>query len=184
MLPCAGGRGPAFFIDATGGATTRPRSQLHHSPFFAVPNLAPAEVGARRGSAVKSRGHPLASPTWISRKWDPGGGARQGGEYPLALYCWGAGALRWSIRRQAARDLIVSGVHGGIEGSGLRTCACTFGRPHRTNPTHSLPPALCAHGSASSSAAFPRGWAWAHLAPAPRATAGHAEHLLLPSGGG
>ena len=46
------------------------------APFFAVPNLASAQVGARRGSAAESRGHFLASPTWISRKWDPGEGAR------------------------------------------------------------------------------------------------------------
>ena len=58
------------------------------APFFAAPSLAPAQVGARRGSAVKSRGHLLAFSTWISRKWDSGGGARRGGEDPLAPCCW------------------------------------------------------------------------------------------------
>ena len=90
VLGFTGGRGPAFFY------CTQPL--VHRqcvsaccitAPFFAAPNLAPAQVGARRGSAVESRGHFLASPTWISRMWDPGGGARWGGEVPRALFVMG-----------------------------------------------------------------------------------------------
>ena len=93
VVRCWGARegvGPRFFYFtqpllhrqcALGGCIT--------APFFAVPNLASAQVGARRGSAAESRGHFLASPTWIPRKRGPGGGARWGGEDPSAPFVMG-----------------------------------------------------------------------------------------------
>ena len=54
--------------------------------------------------------------------------------------------MRWCLRRQAARDSRVSGGAVALKAPGLRMCACTFGRHHRKNPSHSSPPALCARG--------------------------------------
>ena len=118
VLGFAGGCGPAFFY------CTQPL--VHRqcalaccitAPFFAAPNLAPAQVGARRGSAVESRGHFLASPTWISRKWDPEG--ERAGEVkthaPFSL--WGAG-VAVVPSSPSCSGLKGLGRRGGIEGSG------------------------------------------------------------------
>ena len=94
VLGFAGGCGPAFLLlHATVGAQTMRFNLLHHSLILRRPQPSPRASGSSEGERGGVAGHFLASRTWISRKWDPGGGGDGEVKAHAPFSLWGAGVV-------------------------------------------------------------------------------------------
>ena len=172
------------FLAINGWQAARAR-RLHRSPFIRRPQPSPRGSGSSEGERGGVERALPGIPNVDLAQVRSTRGSALGRRRPLSPFLSGARVVRWCLRRQAARDRMVSGGAVTWKAPCLRMCACTFGRHHRKNPVHSSPPALCAWvggrpGCVSFNAAGGGPTLLPFLAPLARIV----EHLPLPHGGG